>query len=138
MAKYVNPGDSIECNKSEVAVRKITKTPILVKVDEVRGRLYKYKSGIRAIVSITETLLDTDKHRINENSKVSFNDTLEGDTIEIYTKKRMTFGLISNFSHVHSIQGDKVPCFTYAKIIIPWRYVLETQNLLSVGVKLIK
>jgi hypothetical protein len=122
MAKFIDVGDSVECNKSEVFVRKVNK-PILLDIEGI-GRFFKYKSKIRAIIKITEELIPK-VHRICNSSNLSLHDELEGDTIEIFLEEKITFQLISNFSNVHSIQGNNVNSFTYAKILIPFRFVLE-------------
>jgi len=122
MAKYIDIGDSVEGSKSSVYLRKVNK-PILLNLEGV-GRFYKYKSKIRAIIKITEELVPK-VYKICETSNLNLNDELEGDIIEILLEEKVTFQLISNFSNVHGIQGNSINTFTYAKIIIPWRFVLE-------------
>jgi hypothetical protein len=123
MATFVNQGDSIEGGKSHIHVRKVT-NPILIDIDGI-GRFFKYKSKIRAIITITEELIPK-IHRICCDSKLDLNDELDAATIDILTSKRIkTWKLISNFSNVHGIQSNIVNDFTYAKILIPWRFVLE-------------
>ena len=122
MAKFMNVGDSIEANRSDILVRKVS-SPILINIEGV-GRFFKYKSKIRAIVKITEELLPK-VHRICCYSNLNLNDELEADTIEIFTENKITLQLVSNFSNVHGIQANNVNAYTYAKIVIPWRFVLE-------------
>jgi len=110
MAKFVNAGVSIEGSKSNIIVRKIS-DPIVIAIEGV-GRFYKYKSKIKV-------------YRICCDSKLDLNDELDAATIEILTEERVSLVLISNFSNVHGIQGNNVNTFTYAKIIIPWRFILE-------------
>ncbi|MFZ1785381.1 MAG: hypothetical protein WAU23_09250 [Ferruginibacter sp.] len=129
MATHVNGGDSIECNKSLIAVRKISKKHTLINMDSINGefvRLFKYKSSIRAIVKIKEEL-DPLACIICQTSHLALEDSLEGEVISIYTKRQIKLEPVSNFSHVHGIQGSNVTDFTYAKIDIPWRYVLERE-----------
>jgi hypothetical protein len=123
MTKFVEAGASIEGNKSDVFVRKVSKTPTLLNIDGV-GRFYKYKSKIRAIVKITEELVPK-IHRICERSNLNLHDELEAVTIEIFTENRISLQVISNFSNVHGIQANNINAFTYAKIVIPWRFVVE-------------
>lgn len=122
MTKFVNPGDSVEGNKSDIIIRWISK-PTLIDIEGV-GRFYKYKSKKRAIIKITEELLPK-VHRISPHSKLNLHDELNADVIEILTEYRIKKILISNFSSVHGIQCNTVSTFTYAKIIMPWRFVLE-------------
>jgi hypothetical protein len=132
MAKHLNVGESIECNKSRIAVRSVSKNPTLVAIEGLNGksyRFFKYKTKIRAIATIIEEL-NPKECVICEGSHLDLDDTLEAETLEIYTSKRMIFEVISNFSNVHGIQGDEVNHLTYAKIIIPWRFLLE-KNLLN-------
>ena len=126
MAKHENLGDSIECNKSMIAVRKVSKKPTFIKMDCIDGgniSLFKYKTNIRAIVKIEEALAPLECI-ICATSHLGLEDSLEGEVISIYTKSKINLNPVSNFSHVHGIQGDYVKSFTYAKIDIPWRYVL--------------
>ncbi len=122
MAKYVDAGNSVECSKSNIALRKITTASALVKVDGIN--YFKYKTKKRAIVTVTEELRPK-VHRICPTSYLNLNDILEADTVEIYVEKRITLALTSNFSHVHGIQANNINMFTYAKIIIPWRFIAE-------------
>lgn len=122
MGKYTDLGNSVECDGSRICVRWITNNPSLVKQGPMR--LFKYKSKTRSIVIITKELAPKE-HRISSHSKLDLNDELEADTMEIYLEKRVSFDLASNFSHVHGIQQSDVSAFTYAKIIIPWRHMLQ-------------
>jgi hypothetical protein len=122
MTTFNKEGVSIEGGKSDILIRKIT-DPVLIKIEGV-GRFFKYKSKIRAIVKITEELVPK-VHRICCYSNLNLDDELDAPTIEILTEKRITLELISNFSNVHGIQGNRVNAFTYAKIVIPWRYAIN-------------
>ena len=126
MASHVGQGNCVECQQSMVAARKVT-VLTSVSLPTVTGgtiALYKYKTQIRGIVQITEQLHNLERI-ICADSKIDLHDLLEGTVIEIYTAKPIKFKLQSNFSHVHGIQGDSVPAFTYAKIIIPWTFVTQ-------------
>jgi len=122
MAKFINVGDSIEAKRSDILVRKVS-SPTLINIEGV-GRFFKYKSKIRAIVKVTEELMPK-VHRICCYSNLNLDDELEAGTIEILTENRISLQLVSNFSNVHGIQANNVNAFTYAKIVIPWRFVLE-------------
>lgn len=128
MPKLQQIGSSIECSKSKVFVRKIsTSTP--VKITDLSGKeilLHKYKTKKRAIVSIAQELAPK-ACVICNTSNLDLHDELEAEVIEIYTNGRSNFQVISNFSHVHGIQGGDINSFTYARIVIPWRYVLQSQ-----------
>jgi hypothetical protein len=126
MATHVNQGDSIECRRSVVAVRKVSgPTFITMKgIDQNDYEFFKYKSKIRAIVRIVESL-DPKECIISESSFLDVDDRLEGDVVEIYATIQFDFQKISNFSHVHGIQGDSLNSFTYAKIVQPWRFVTQ-------------
>ena len=126
MASHVNQGNSVECQKSFVATRKVS-GPFFVSLPTLTGSkipLFKYKTNIRSLVFIIEQL-NPFECIICKESKMNLNDVLEGTVIEVYTKKRIKFKLESNYSNVHGIQGDHVTDFTYAKIVIPWEYVLN-------------
>lgn len=130
MAKYINSGESIECKESHVATRK-SSAPTLLNIAEIDGklrRLFKYKTKIRAIIKITRELTPK-KGVICDNSHLDLLDELEGDTVEIFTENRIKLEVVSYFSNVHGIQGNSVNCFTYAKIVIPWRFVLEKASI---------
>lgn len=135
MATHIHEGDSIECSQSMIAVRKVSKTPTLVNIEcKEEGRkmrLFKYKSSIRSIVQITEELNPLDSV-VCENSHLVLHDTLEAAVLSIYTAKKVTLETVSNFSHVHGIQGANVNAFTYAKIDIPWPFVLNQKLLKAV------
>ena len=122
MAKYIEAGNSIECHKSNVSTRKIVKNPIVIQIDEIK--YFKYSTKIRCIVKIIEEL-NPKIHRINESSALNIHDELEAERIDIFTEKRISLSLISNFSHVHGIQNGDINSFTYAKILIPFRFVLH-------------
>lgn len=123
MAKYIEVGDSIECNKSEIYVRKISNNPVLLNWEGV-GRFFKYKSKIHALVKITEELIPK-ICRICNTSNLNLNDELEGVVLEIYLEKKVKLQVIANFSNVHGIQANAINSFTFAKVVIPWRFVLE-------------
>lgn len=129
MATHVNAGDSIECSRSEVAVRKISRTIVLINLEKINGesiRLWKYKSNIRAMIKIAVELNPKVCH-ICETSKLDRDEILEGNVIELYSEKRVSLELTSNFSHVHGIQANTINNFTYAKIVIPWTFVTQRQ-----------
>jgi hypothetical protein len=123
MAKHVILGSSIEGNKSSVAVRKISKNPSILDIEGV-GLFFKYKSKIHAIVKVTEEL-SPKKHIICETSFLNLNDELEADIIELFTPKKLSLKLTSNFSSVHGIQSNNLSMFTYAKIASPFRFALN-------------
>jgi len=126
MATHCSPGESIECNKSTVAARKIVEH-VYVKLHNLRGEevtFFKYKTKIRAIVTIEEEL-DPRVCIMREASFLDLNDALEANVIEIYVPNKVKFQVSSNFSNVHGIQWNSVKGFTYAMIVIPWRSVLE-------------
>ena len=127
MGKYVYSGDSIECSYSHIAVRKLSKPSQPLRMTKLNGeeiRLFKYKCQKRGIVIIVKELVPKESV-ICKTSCLNIHDELEADVIEIYTPKLLNLGIISNFSHVHGIQGNAVNMFTYAKIIMPWRIFLE-------------
>ena len=125
MATYTEEGNSIECNKSCIAARGISKKPVLItNLEGVAGRWFKYKGHKRVIATITEELRPR-RHKICELSKLLLNDALDADVVEMYFEKRITVEIVSNFSNVHGIQGSHANTFTYAKIVIPWRFVLQ-------------
>jgi len=122
MSKYVNPGDSIEGNKSNIIVRKISK-PQPIEVDGIR--YYKYKSKLRSIVKITEEL-NPKIYRICCDSNLNLNDEIDAQAVLILiTVRIIRWNITSNFSHKHGIQNNSVNDFTYAKIVIPWRLFAE-------------
>jgi hypothetical protein len=127
MAKSINSGASIECQKSHVAARKIS-NPVLVIIPGINGvnqhRLFKYKTGIRSVAKIVEEL-DPKNAIIDIASNLDLNDEIEGPILEIYTIKREKAKIVSNYSHVHSIQSIDFSDFTYAKIITPWGFVIQ-------------
>lgn len=124
MAKYVHCGDSIECQKSALATRKISK-PFAFKLDGFKNILYKYKTNINAIISIIEAL-DPKEYKIDPNSKLDIEDFLTADVIEIWTHIRFSdLDHLSNFSHVHGIQSKIIKDYTFAKIATPYRMHLE-------------
>lgn len=132
IVKHVTEGDSIECESSCIATRKISPQPTFIRIATIDGtmvNLFKYKTKIRATVTITEELTPKEPI-IEDSSKLDLHSTLEGDTLEIYTKVRIKLGLHSNFTSTHTIQGDSVKTFTYAKIVIPWRFMLERASAL--------
>jgi hypothetical protein len=88
--------------------------------------LHKGKTKKSAYVKISEEL-NPKEQRICLTSHVNLDEELQADTIEIYTKRKVTLHLESNFSHVHGVQWNYTKCFTYAKIFIPWRFILEKQ-----------
>ncbi len=127
MPTHVNPGDSIECSISLIAVRKISKKPVLTNMQCLNGDcilLYKYKTNIRAIVAIRQELNPLQPIILN-NSYLTLQDNLEGAVLSIYTKDKFSLDLTSNFSHVHGIQNGNVACFTYATIDAPFPFVLN-------------
>lgn len=129
MAKYIETGNSLECHKSNIATRKVAnKNPILIQIDEIR--YYKYSTKIRCIVKIIEEL-NPKIHRISETSALNIHDELEAEGIDIYTEKRISLNLVSNFSHVHGIQSNDINSFTYAKILTPFRFVLQRSLAIS-------
>ncbi len=88
------------------------------------GTLFKYKSSIRALVSISEELLPKE-HKICETSFLDLNDELDAEIVEIYLERIAKFTVQSNFSHVHGIQCSHIKGFTFAKIVIPWKFALQ-------------
>lgn len=122
MATHTEAGKSIECNKSSVSVRGISKNPSFVEIEGMR--LFRYKSKISAIIKIQEELVPK-IFKICESSCLDVNDVLEAPSIEINIAKRVVFKIESNFSSKHGIQYNDINSFTYAKIVIPWRFVTE-------------
>lgn len=119
-------GDSVECEKSLVHVRKST-GPTAIDVTCVNGSvlsLYKYKGKRSSAVKIVQEL-DPKQSIVSATSYLDQNDSIEGDTIEIYTGRLLNFKVKANFSHVHGMQESSIPEFTYAKIEIPWEFVLQ-------------
>lgn len=131
MAKHEYLGASIECEKSQIATRKIS-SPVLVVVIGKRGtdqhRLFKYKTTINGNAKIVEELNPKDA-LISDLSHLDLNDEIQGPIIEIYTSKREKCTLVSNYSNVHSIQSYDFKKFTYAKIVTPWEYILQRKTL---------
>lgn len=126
MAKYIQAGDSIECNKSRVSTRKVS-TPVPLKIEKADGgfiNLLKFKSKTNSNVTITEEL-NPKVGVISENSHLDLDDELEAQVMEIYIEGSANFKVISNFSNVHGIQSSNIDSFTYAKIVIPFRFLLD-------------
>lgn len=131
MATHNNSGDSIECNESQIAVRKcFTNNPTIARFDKLR--LFKYKSSIRSVATIlTELPIIPPATELQAiilvSSKLDKGDILNCETMEIYTERRLPnpMPIVSNFSHVHGIQGHRMNCFTFAKIVTPWRIFME-------------
>ena len=128
MAKYIEAGNSLECHKSNVAIRKKVKNPIVIQIDEIK--YFKYSTKIRCIIKIIEEL-NPKIHRISKTSALDIHDELEAVGIDIYTEKRISLKVLSNFSNVHGIQSGVINSFTYAKIRIPFRFVLQKSILTS-------
>ncbi len=127
MAKHVDAGTSLECSKSHIEVRKlIIDNRTMIKIEGI-GRCFKYKSGINSTVTITEELSPL-KAVFCEESHLNLSDQLQADIIEIYTPKKIVTTLESNHSHVHGINVSDLKTYTYAKIVIPFRYVLERNS----------
>ncbi len=128
MAKYINAGDSIECSTSCIITRKLSNSAQnYLKIEKDGGgfvNVFKYKTKIRATVKIVSELAPK-THIICQSSKLDVHDELEGETIEIYTDKKVKLELTSNFTNVHGIQGNTIKTFTYAKIAIPFRFALQ-------------
>jgi hypothetical protein len=122
MAKYIGAGDSLECLKSNVATRKISNNPYIIEIEGIK--YFKYSTKIRCTIKIIEEL-NPKIHRISEFSALNIHDELEAEGIDIYTEKRISLKIISNYSNVHSIQSNDINSFTYAKILIPFRFVLQ-------------
>jgi len=120
--KLVQLGNSVECQKSNIALRSSGDNPFGIEYEGVR--YFKYKSKKRAIVTITEEL-NPKEPRICKTSYLDLNGILEAEVIEIWTEKRVKFEVTSNFSNVHGIQQNSVNAFTFAKIVITWRAILE-------------
>ena len=125
MTKYVNLGDSIEAGQTDLVSRKIRKVSSLVNIEGV-GRFFKYKTKINSNIKITEELVPKE-YRICPQSYLDLNDELECDSLEIYTESLITTGVLTNFTSVHGIQAGSINSFTYAKILTPWRFILERQ-----------
>lgn len=122
MAKYLEAGNSLECIKSNVATRKISKNPCIIKIDGIN--YFKYSAQRRCIVKILEEL-NPKQHRIYEKSALNINDEIEAQGVDIYTEKRFKLKKESNYSNVHGIQSNIINTFTCAKIMTPFRFVLE-------------
>jgi hypothetical protein len=86
--------------------------------------MFKYKTKKRAIVTVSAEL-NPKVQIFCETSYLELNDAIEGDVVEIYTDEEVEFELVSNFSHVHGIQGNALNNLTYARIALPFRFVLE-------------
>lgn len=127
MAVHQNAGDSIECSSAKISVRKIG-DPFYIKIKGVK--YFKYKSSVRSIVTITQEL-NPKEHIILPSSKLDLNDELSADVVEIYTINKRKFDVCSNFSHVHGIQCNDISDFTFAKIVIPWRYITVRKLLIA-------
>ncbi|PIY04375.1 MAG: hypothetical protein COZ21_06910 [Bacteroidetes bacterium CG_4_10_14_3_um_filter_31_20] len=127
MIKYVGTGDSIECEASCIVTRKVSPKPIFIKIEALDGtfvNFFKYKTKIRATVTIIKEL-NPKEPIIDDISKLDLDSTLEAGTVEIYTKSRIKLELTSNFTSTHTIQNNIVNIFTYAKIVIPWQFMLD-------------
>ena len=128
MAYHINPGDSIECSQSQVAIRKIIFQTFL-KIPSLTGEeipFFKYKTRKRAYIKIVQEL-NPKVCIMCTTSILHLNDGLEAGVIEIYTKKRVSLSLASNFSSTHGIQWNNINDFTYARIVIPWNFVTQRQ-----------
>lgn len=128
MAYHVNPGDSIECTRCQVAMRKSI-FHAFIKLQSLSGEeisFFKYKTKKRAFAKIIEEI-NPKECIICATSILHLNDGLEADVIEIYTKKKVSFSHSSNFSSTHGIQWNNINDFTYAKIVIPWNFVTQRQ-----------
>ena len=123
MTKYVNLGNSIEANRSDLITRKIKKASSLINIEGI-GRFFKYTTKINSNIIITEELVPK-QHRICPHSFLDLHDELEGESLEIYTDLHIPMKTISNFSNVHGAQTGSINSFTYAKILTPWRFILE-------------
>jgi len=123
MTKYVNLGNSIEASRTDITTRKLKKASSSVYFEGV-GRFFKYKTKINSNIKITEELVPKEP-RISPQSFLDLNDELDGDIFEIYTDTLIDTKVISNFSNVHGIQSGRINSFTYAKIMTPWRFILE-------------
>jgi len=136
MAKYQAAGDSIECEKSSIEVRYISNSPFATKLEGYEGRLYKYKTNTRTLITI-EKQLSPNKDgkivgKINENSKVDIGDLLDAYGVEIYLAKQLkNLAYKSNASNVHGAQVTQVNAFTYAIITAPWKFLTEGKLLIS-------
>jgi len=128
MAYHINPADSIECSRSQVAMRKLI-THALIKLHSLTGeeiRLFKYKTKKKAFVKIVQEL-NPKVCIMCATSILHRDDGLEADVIEIYTKVKLGTLHSSNFTSTHGIQWNNINDFTYAKIIIPWQFVTQRQ-----------
>lgn len=134
MAIFYNAGDSIECQKSMVAVRKCTpNAPTLIKLINLKKkeiRLFKYKTNISAFVKITQQL-DPLECQFCKTSTLLLNDALQGQVLSLYFEGRIKLEYQANFTNVHGIQGNNISGFTYAKIDIPWIFALNQQKAIA-------
>jgi hypothetical protein len=123
LAKFVEKGNCVEAEKSEIFTRKKT-TQKMVNFPNV-GRFIKYKCQQNSSMEILEEL-NPKAHLINAESNLNKNDIIEGEIIEVYCSKQLKDANIkSNYSSTHSIQQLKPTCYAYGIIFTPFKFILE-------------
>lgn len=127
--KCLQQGDSIECENANICSRQLDLT-LPVKINCSDGKiikLFKYKTKKNAWVKIVEEL-NPKEHVVNSNSKLDLGVLLEADIVEVYVSKCLKIGRGSNITSTHGAQGCTSNCFTYAQIMMPFRFILDMNS----------
>jgi hypothetical protein len=120
--KFINRGETIEGKRIAIKTRKQT-LQTSVEIDNI-GRCFKYLCQKNANASITEEL-DIKVSKFSEKSHLDINDSVSGDSIDLYSSDKLQFTKEANYSSKHGIQSSETKQYGCAQIRIPFRFALE-------------
>lgn len=123
--KYVQPGEQIECSKSEVISKKI-KPNSLRKIPKI-GRCRIYKCSRTSSAEIIKEL-NPKKWKICGDSFLNEGDILESDDIRVTVNNTRIIRteIIGGHSGTHKAQKMSTKDFTHAKITKPFKHIMDS------------
>ncbi|MEI8203784.1 MAG: hypothetical protein WCH34_12260 [Bacteroidota bacterium] len=128
MAKYNYPGDSIECNGSEIISRKIIPSAFMEII--AIGKCKTYKCSLNSEATINKELPEPKTPIYKQTSHVNLGDILEGENISlaIFCKKNLKIFVVP-YSGRHKAQKTITDCYTFAEITIQCKGIPKTPQI---------